>query len=297
MTTNPSQANNTPVNPANFADGTRAGWDASGPTAPAVVAASMPPEAAALAVQLRAAYSDTKAYYRTCKEKADEVGQMLIQAKLVIPHGEFQKWVNSECGIPYRTAQRYMDGFRGRVGIKNDKLAHLIEDAILGSADGPDDTPGIKREREAAKQEAITGKPNAPKPPKPPGLSPHLLNSDVLKQRIKNDVSAANQRGLLTREVMRDIFPAGMTSTVIEGEVVSKTMNDVAPQGNDGEEEFLEPAGATDAQTPEPAEKLATASDPQAEAEALVEQARLLLAPLGLTAAITFLESCGATPP
>ena len=290
MTTNPSQANNTPVNPANFADGTRAGWDASGPTAPAVVA--MPPEAAALAAQLRAAYSDTKAVYRTCKEKADELGQMLIQAKLAIPHGEFQKWLDRECGIPYRTAQRYMDGFRGHAEIKNDKLAHLIEDAILGSVDRSGDTPSSKREGKASKQEAITGK-----PPKPADISPLLMAEDVLKQRIKNDVSAANQRGLLTRELVRDIFPAGMTSTVIEGEVVSKTVNDVAPQDNDGEEEILEPADATDAQTPESAEKLATASDPQAEAEALVEQARLLLAPLGLTAAITHLESCGSTPP
>lgn len=39
---------------------------------------------------------------------AIEAGRLLIEAKAAMPHGDFGPWVESECGIGYRTARRYM---------------------------------------------------------------------------------------------------------------------------------------------------------------------------------------------
>jgi hypothetical protein len=39
---------------------------------------------------------------------AIEAGRLLIEAKAAMPHGTFGEWVESECGIGYRMARKYM---------------------------------------------------------------------------------------------------------------------------------------------------------------------------------------------
>ena len=45
-------------------------------------------------------------------EKAIECGQLLVQQKDALKHGEFQSWIERSCVFPYRTASHYMRAAR-----------------------------------------------------------------------------------------------------------------------------------------------------------------------------------------
>ncbi len=60
-----------------------------------------------------------------------EAGKLLLQAKSTIPHGDFQKWVKEQLGLPPRRAQRYLQAARDEeqrlrlTDSKSDTVSHL----------------------------------------------------------------------------------------------------------------------------------------------------------------------------
>src|SRR5258706_10024919 len=53
-----------------------------------------------------------------------QVGRELIDIKARLPHGRFRDWVEIECGLNARTAERYVGAARFAEG-KNDTVSHL----------------------------------------------------------------------------------------------------------------------------------------------------------------------------
>lgn len=66
-----------------------------------------------LATDIRAAHEDVARSSRLCAERAVDAGRMLAEAKASddIPRGGWERWVEDVAGVPYRTAQRYIQLF------------------------------------------------------------------------------------------------------------------------------------------------------------------------------------------
>lgn len=62
----------------------------------------------ALADQINAAHRDAESAVRESLKHAKQAGELLLQAKAELPHGEFTEWVNGTCEFHPRTARRYM---------------------------------------------------------------------------------------------------------------------------------------------------------------------------------------------
>ena len=76
-------------------------------------------------------------------EHAQRAGQLLLDAKADLKHGEFQGWVESNLRVSVRQAQRYMRAAQGKPmtarGIKNDTVSHLPSECADGSSWLPSD--------------------------------------------------------------------------------------------------------------------------------------------------------------
>lgn len=64
---------------------------------------------------------------RTAMEHAFRCGELLVEIKATLPHGDFQPWIAQHCEFSYPTAHRYM-GFARQVG-KISVLRDLPDDA------------------------------------------------------------------------------------------------------------------------------------------------------------------------
>jgi hypothetical protein len=53
------------------------------------------------------------------------VGELLVQQKQKLPHGEFTKWVEENLPFCVRTAQNYMKVFRNNKQLKNENVSLL----------------------------------------------------------------------------------------------------------------------------------------------------------------------------
>ena len=60
------------------------------------------------AERINSKHLEVKRLELTAKDVAAEVGDMLIEVKQSLPHGEFTKWVEGNCVFNERTAQRYI---------------------------------------------------------------------------------------------------------------------------------------------------------------------------------------------
>ena len=76
---------------------------------------------AVLAADIRAADQDFNRAAITMAERALAAGTALIEAKRLIPHGEWQPWLHENCGLSQRTARRYMT--IARSGLKTATVA------------------------------------------------------------------------------------------------------------------------------------------------------------------------------
>jgi hypothetical protein len=89
-------------------------------------------EQAALADDMRAAAGRVRGHVRA---SVIEVGRELIAIKArMIPHGDFVAWVEAECGLGIRTAQRLMKAAEFLDRTKSDKLSFLPVDGLLALA-------------------------------------------------------------------------------------------------------------------------------------------------------------------
>lgn len=64
------------------------------------------------AERINSKHLEVKRLELTAKDVAAEVGEMLIEVKRSLPHGEFTKWVEANCEFSYNTAQEYMRVYR-----------------------------------------------------------------------------------------------------------------------------------------------------------------------------------------
>ena len=88
------------------------------------------------ALRGRAAASRIKRRNHKMVEAIIENGQDLLAMKLRIPHGQFEAWIDAECGVSERTARNYMAAARA-FGGKTAIVADLSPTTIyaLTSAD------------------------------------------------------------------------------------------------------------------------------------------------------------------
>jgi hypothetical protein len=74
-----------------------------------------------LAIEIQSAHAEAVQAARKSVETMILAGDKLIQAKSLVPHGQWGQWLRDQCRIPARTATRYMKLARKRT---------ILEDAI-----------------------------------------------------------------------------------------------------------------------------------------------------------------------
>jgi len=62
----------------------------------------------ALPARIEAAIQDVQAHASSMVQTAERAGQLLLQAKAAVPHGEWDIWLRTHCTVSPRTAQAYM---------------------------------------------------------------------------------------------------------------------------------------------------------------------------------------------
>jgi Protein of unknown function (DUF3102) len=77
---------------------------------------------------------------RQCSSSIIQIGKALLESKRHLSHGAFLRWVETEVGVPRRTAQAYMRAAQWAAG-KSAAVAHLPTSAIyVLSANGVPET-------------------------------------------------------------------------------------------------------------------------------------------------------------
>jgi len=82
-----------------------------------------------LAADVQAAHLDIQASAEAMAERALVAGNALIEAKGLLQHGEWGRWLQDHCAMSERSAQRYMQ--MARAGLKSATVADL---GIRGAA-------------------------------------------------------------------------------------------------------------------------------------------------------------------
>jgi hypothetical protein len=85
-----------------------------------------------LASQIRSEHLAVKEAVRNSFEHAIKCGDLLLEAKAKVAHGKWLPWLESECGINERTAQRHMRVARHRLEIET--KSDTVTDLTLTSA-------------------------------------------------------------------------------------------------------------------------------------------------------------------
>jgi len=98
-----------------------------------------------LAAYINDASAQAEQHATTATEKAMLVGGYLIQAKSLVPHGEWDAWVSSNCTISLRVAQAYMRLSRTvpALDLANTKRVSLLPVRAAIRAIATDPTPPV----------------------------------------------------------------------------------------------------------------------------------------------------------
>lgn len=70
-------------------------------------------------------HQQAQAHASQAIEHAIEAGRLLLQAKEQLPHGQFLPWLEANCQVSARQAQRYMRAAQGKSLAKNDTVSYL----------------------------------------------------------------------------------------------------------------------------------------------------------------------------
>ena len=97
------------------------------------------PDLRALAERINRAHERCLGHARMTVEAAVEAGTLLIEAKRLCGHGGFLEWVEANCGVTARQAQRYMKVARGALDGKYDATSHLTITEAISSVVTRDD--------------------------------------------------------------------------------------------------------------------------------------------------------------
>ena len=87
-----------------------------------------------LAARIRAEHEAAEASYRKGIEHALVAGELLAEAKAKVQHGQWLSWLQNNCGISERMAQRYMKlhNERATLETKSDTVSDLtINEALV----------------------------------------------------------------------------------------------------------------------------------------------------------------------
>lgn len=83
------------------------------------------------ASEINAAHQQAIQHADRAIEFARQAGDLLLKVKADLPHGDFLPWVEANCTVSQRQAQRYMAAAQGKPiplrAIKNDTVSHLPE--------------------------------------------------------------------------------------------------------------------------------------------------------------------------
>jgi hypothetical protein len=80
---------------------------------------------------------------------ANQLGKLLTDIKIQLPHGSFTKWIEENLTVSPRQAQRYMAVASGKdlnvskLGYKNDTLSVLTDEELMQKYDKPNWVPSI----------------------------------------------------------------------------------------------------------------------------------------------------------
>ena len=82
-----------------------------------------------LATEIRVEHAAAQQHAERAIEHAKRAGQLLMQVKAELPHGEFLPWIDANLEVSRRQAQRYMRAAQGKPmtarKIKSDTVSHL----------------------------------------------------------------------------------------------------------------------------------------------------------------------------
>lgn len=111
-----------------------------------------------LADAANASHEYTKIALRAAAEAARDAGIVLLEAKELVPHGEWAAWIKANFKAGIRTAQRYMRIANNWPTIegKATSVSHLSVNEALGILDGRDDLEKalvLQAETDALQQE------------------------------------------------------------------------------------------------------------------------------------------------
>jgi hypothetical protein len=83
-----------------------------------------------LCAEIRKAHADVQDAAKTAAQRAIDAGHLLIEAKELVPHGEWLPWLRENCALAERTAQLYMK--IAKSGLESATVADL---GLQGTAD------------------------------------------------------------------------------------------------------------------------------------------------------------------
>lgn len=100
-----------------------------------------------LAERIREEYQACFKSIRQGVEHALKVGELLVQAKELVKHGDWEQWVEANCGFTTRTARRYTRAFKKfQLGlVKTDTMSEMTLNDFLVQA-GAEGRVGERRE-------------------------------------------------------------------------------------------------------------------------------------------------------
>jgi hypothetical protein len=107
--------------------------EANNPPKAAKVALSQSNSLADLAARIRSAHQATSAALSSALIHAMAAGDLLIEAKAQIKHGEWLPWLVDNCAMSDRTAQLYMRCAKNRTAIE-DQIRNSVADLSLNEA-------------------------------------------------------------------------------------------------------------------------------------------------------------------
>jgi hypothetical protein len=93
-----------------------------------------------LAARIKAEHEACVGAMRRGLKHAITAGELLAEARELVPHGEWLPWLANNCAVSARSAQRYMKlaGHKDEI-VKNDTVSHMtINEALDAVAEAPD---------------------------------------------------------------------------------------------------------------------------------------------------------------
>ncbi|MBW4677147.1 MAG: DUF3102 domain-containing protein [Desmonostoc geniculatum HA4340-LM1] len=190
-----------------------------------------------LANNINEAFERSKQFYESGIEALSqavtsdkEVGELLLKAKVIVPHGEFMQWVEANCKFKMRHAQKLM-----QVANNWEKIVRSWEDAKCATR-GAFDSP-LPSLRVAIALVSTEPKPEAP-PPEPTtkykvGLPSHPCYGEVVEVKgelHKGDVIVCKTSQGEIPFLKKELIPASQSLEKVDTEIIDVEIENISEQ-------------------------------------------------------------------